>query len=332
MDNPNIQQAFFKIIKSKLLPHQSLSDEVQELLGLGADSAYRRIRGEKPLSIEEAVKLCNAYHLSMDATFATGTNKTTFEGNFLDATGFDFALYLDDILQNLKSVDAIPEKKIYVDTKDIPPFHYYQFPLLAAFKCYVWMQFMLGYDEHNKISFQHNDVIAPLLTTGKMIAQLYTQIPSVEIWNLESINSTIRQVQFYYESGIIKNKDLALALFDDLSLMVGHIHAQAQAGKKFLYGHHSSDNPQAAYSLFVNGVFLGDNTMMVETPAATQVFVNHSVLNFMKTTDTAFVSHAKKTFDNIMRKSSLISSVNELDRNKFFNTLQQRISNAREGA
>ncbi len=53
MDKPDVQQIFFQHIKSNLAAHLSLVDEVAELLNISNDSAYRRIRGEKPLSFEE---------------------------------------------------------------------------------------------------------------------------------------------------------------------------------------------------------------------------------------------------------------------------------------
>ncbi len=324
MDKNDLQQQFFKAIKAKLLPHQSMVDELQELLNMSADSAYRRIRGEKPLSIDEAKLLCNAYHISMDQFFAEGRNQTLFQGKFLNKDTFDFGAYLQNIQGLLQHVDSLSDKKIYIDTKDVPPFHYYQFPHLAAFKCYVGMQLMLQYDEQNKILFDHDELILPLLDTGKKIAELYSRIPSVEIWNLESINSTLRQIKFYYECGIIKNKQTVDKLYDELSLLITHIQSQTQRGKKFLYGNANSEH-DAAYTVFVNGVFLGDNTMMLETPTETTVFITHGVLNFMSTTDEKFTNHSKNTFNNIMRKSSLISGVNELDRSRFFNNMQQRI-------
>ncbi len=48
MDQPSVQQVFFQHIKSNLADHLSMVDEVAELLNISNDSAYRRIRGEKP--------------------------------------------------------------------------------------------------------------------------------------------------------------------------------------------------------------------------------------------------------------------------------------------
>ena len=60
------QQVFFNHIKSLIPPHISFVDDVAEVLNISNDSAYRRIRGEKPIGFEEIKKLCVKYHISLD--------------------------------------------------------------------------------------------------------------------------------------------------------------------------------------------------------------------------------------------------------------------------
>ena len=53
MKTVTIQEDFFRQIKQKLPSHLSMADEIATLLNISQDSAYRRIRGEKPLTIDE---------------------------------------------------------------------------------------------------------------------------------------------------------------------------------------------------------------------------------------------------------------------------------------
>ena len=52
MDVNQTQQLFFNHIKSKLPLHISFVDEVAELLNISNNSAYRRIRGERPIGFD----------------------------------------------------------------------------------------------------------------------------------------------------------------------------------------------------------------------------------------------------------------------------------------
>lgn len=66
MATSQIQLQIFQHIKAKLPSHLSMVDEVAAILDVSTDSAYRRIRGEKPLSLEEIHRLCTHYSLSLD--------------------------------------------------------------------------------------------------------------------------------------------------------------------------------------------------------------------------------------------------------------------------
>ena len=66
METNGVQFLFFNHIKNLLPTHLSLAEEVAEVLNISTDSAYRRIRGEKELPLEEAKKLCIKYHISLD--------------------------------------------------------------------------------------------------------------------------------------------------------------------------------------------------------------------------------------------------------------------------
>lgn len=61
-----VQKELFSRIKESLPPNISFVHEISELLEISYDSAYRRIRGEKELSISELTLLCSKYDLSVD--------------------------------------------------------------------------------------------------------------------------------------------------------------------------------------------------------------------------------------------------------------------------
>ena len=62
----NIQSAFLDQVKNRLSPNLSLPDELAEVLRISRNCAYRRIRGETLLSLNEVKLLCNQYGVSVD--------------------------------------------------------------------------------------------------------------------------------------------------------------------------------------------------------------------------------------------------------------------------
>ena len=60
------QDFLIQRIKELLPTENSMVDTLSELLNVSNDSAYRRIRGETPLILDEAKKLCDHFGISLD--------------------------------------------------------------------------------------------------------------------------------------------------------------------------------------------------------------------------------------------------------------------------
>ena len=329
MDSPNLQQALFEQIKKSLAPHLSLVDEIAELLSISNDSAYRRIRGEKPLLFEELKKLAIHYRLSLDAILNLQSDSTVFHGQYVTSQNFDFATYLKDMLRQLQHVQSFEKKDFYYEAKDIPPFHYFQFPELACFKYFFWMKTILQYPQFANSRFEPETLSKDILETGRKIIEIYSAIPSVEIWSVEVVNITIRQIEFYKESGVFKKKEDIQILYNQFLSLIEHIEKQAEAGMKFLAGK-TSESSIAPFKLCYNEVMLGHNTILAITGDTKIVFLNHGILNYLITTDERFCNYTYESIQNLMRKSILISAAGEKERSKFFNILKEKVIEKRE--
>ncbi|RPI43230.1 MAG: helix-turn-helix domain-containing protein [Bacteroidetes bacterium] len=88
--NQDIQLQIFRRIRDQLPGHVSLVDEVADILGVSNDSAYRRIRGEKALSIQEVSKLAETFRISLDDLTAGHSDTVTFRANFLRPGSYTF--------------------------------------------------------------------------------------------------------------------------------------------------------------------------------------------------------------------------------------------------
>jgi hypothetical protein len=323
------QIAFLAQIKSRLPLHLSLVDAVAEQLNLSNDSAYRRIRGEKHLTFDEIQILAANYKISLDSFLHLQNDALIFWGKNIVREQFDFENYLQGIVRQLEYFMPAKEKMMYYLNKDIPIFHHFMFPELAAFKCYFWSRYDLDYPRFNKEQFLIEDFIDIFNNTGKRISELYLQIPSVEIWNLDCINTTIRQIDYYKESRIFKSQQDIETVYDCLEKLVNHIEMQVQYGHKFSPGKPGHEN-KIKYSVYINDFILGDNTIMVELDGEKMVFLNHNVINYIMTNNKEFINYTFDTLKILLRKSMLISEISERDRQLFFHNLRERIHEKRK--
>jgi hypothetical protein len=151
--------------------------------------------------------------------------------------------------------------------------------------------------------------------------------PSTDIWNIESINSTIRQIEFYREANAFETHEDIRLLYVGVFRLIDHIEKQADLGVKFPLGGKPMAN-SAPYNLFNNELILGDNTVLAELNSTKITFLNHSVINFVGTQDERFNAHMFDNFQNLIRKSTQLSSVGEKERTRFFNRIRDKVKQA----
>jgi hypothetical protein len=324
MDNNQTQQLFFNHIKSKLPVHFSFVDEMADVLKISNDSAYRRIRGETPLGLDELQVLCNKYHVSLDQLLHLQSNTVIFSGNMVDRHSFGFNNWLQDILKNLKLFKMLHNPHIYYFLKDIPVFHFMQFPELSAFKFFFWKRTIMGHPELARQRFAGEETDVETLELAKKIIEVYTQIPSTEIWNEESVHVTIRQIEFYRQADVFADKEILLKVYSQLEELLNHIEHQAEIGKKFLKDQLPGPG-NAPYDIYMNEWLLGDNTVFVRADERQINALNYNGLNFISTEDKSFCDHVYNNLQNIINRSTHISLVGEKERSIFFNTLRGKI-------
>src|SRR5262245_45019281 len=84
MDVVKLQQELFHVIKANIPPNISFTEEIAKVLNVSVDSVYRRMRGEKTISLDELLTLCAHYKISLDSTLNIQTGSFSFEGKLLD--------------------------------------------------------------------------------------------------------------------------------------------------------------------------------------------------------------------------------------------------------
>ncbi|MFL5741848.1 MAG: hypothetical protein ACJ75B_16620 [Flavisolibacter sp.] len=320
----NIQEYLFQRIRERLPADASLADAVAGLLFVSNDSAYRRIRGETPLVLDEAKTLCDAFSLSLDELLQTNEQSVSFSFQRINNKDYNFKNYLQDIFTNLKMVNSVQDKEIIYLSKDIPIFYNFLYQPLFAFRYFFWMKSILQHPDFLSRSFTMNCLPKDIEEIGNNISSVYNNIPSTEIWNTECINSTIAQVEYYREADYFQSSEDIGKIYGAVCKLIEHIRLQADLGKKFL----PSENPKSKkndFHFFHNRVVLGDNTILVRAGGKKYLYLSYDVLNYMVTTNEAFCNDVHRRMEMLMRKATILSNASEKQRNIFFNILLKKI-------
>lgn len=328
-DEKQTQKALFEKIREVLPKNMILVDVVAGILDISTDSAYRRIRTETALSIDEAKLLTQHFSLSLDNIAAIDTDSLLFNHRPFIQTIEDVEQYLSTTLDQLMLIQSQNDSKIIYSAKDIPIFYFFRYPELGAFKMYVWLKSMFDIKKIDGEHFDLNSIPQSLLDTGKKLSEYYIQTSAVELWTDGTINSILNQIEYYYYAGLLNNKKDTIEIIDQLQELVKLIYKQALTGyRTSLNDIDTSTN--IPFSMYYNEIVLMDNTVLASTPNMKMFFTPYAGLNFMNTQDEAFCNKMESWFENQAKKSSLISDVSEKDRNRFFLKMRQRINNLKD--
>lgn len=320
----NLQQQLFNVIKRKVADNVPAAEEIAKVLDISTDSAYRRMRGETDISLDDLNKLCNHYRISLDQLMSIQTGGFVFQGQLIDGNKFHFKDYLTGMMHTIAYFNSCKEKEIYYLCKDFPIFHYFHSREIAAFKYYFWMKTFFNAPEFRNAKFSFDFYPDELFIIGKKILSIYNQIPSYEVWNAESINNLLRQVEYYREAGIFESDKDAFIVYEAFEKLIDHLENQAIAGFKYTYGE-PPPKSGASFQMYFNEVLIGDNTTFIILDGVKISSVAHNIFNYMTTRDEGFNNNMYNHVQNLLHRSTLISSVSEKERAKFFRQLKEKI-------
>lgn len=320
----DIQSKLLLLIKQKIDPGDNIGNVLSELLSISIDAAYRRNRSETPFTIQEVQKICNYFNISFDHLSDIKENNVLFEYSPLYSYDFSFDSYLDRLVEALRRLSNSEDPKITLTVDNIALFQLLNFPHLTRFRLFYWAKSHLKIEEYQNVLFEEEKLTDHAYSVGYEILQRYVKIPTVECYDPEFLKGFMRQIQYYSSAHLFKDPEYPLVLMDEIKMMADHIKTQAEIGKKFIY----RQQPPAdgnAFSLYLNDTINADNTYYYEAQEQKGIYIVHNHLNFLHTTDPTYVKESKSILDRQISNSSLISLVNEKERNSFFHKLDKTI-------
>ncbi|PBQ32297.1 hypothetical protein CNR22_11115 [Sphingobacteriaceae bacterium] len=313
-----IQSHFISRFKQVLPPGMGFAEEMADVLEVSIDSAYRRIRGETELTIDEIYKITKKYAISMDEVFSNRGDTVTFAYTKLTDSAKNFKDYLTRLYTHLNTINKFENKKIYYVAEEIPMFYSFFSRKLSDFKLFYWQRSVLNIPEYQQTKFAYGIVPEELVTIAHNSYQEYLTIPSTEVWTDETVYTGLRQIRFYLDSGIL-TKEIALELFQEYRSMIEMVHKNAENGRKNI-----SDKTET-YMLYNSEVVLGTNCIYAIMGEARYSYISFNSINSLTTNNPEFCEETEHWMRNLEKKSTLISGVGEKQRYQFFSQMYKQI-------
>lgn len=317
-------------VKSKLNKGEKLVDVLIEDLNISTDAAYRRLRGDVPLTLLEAKELSVKYDVSLDDVDLKLKGKVTFNYKPITAIGVNFESYLTNIRDQLNVIKGLPNPHIYISVNDTPIFQLFNFPHLTRFKFFFWAHSYLQIPEYKLMKFGQEKIDKSVLQIGIEAHNIYNSIPTTEIYCPEALRGTLRQIEFYVEADMFADMSYALKLLDNLQELSEHMKSQAKIGHKYVWGNEPNQSDNSEINMYFNPNYLPDNTYYVQHDKGSITYITHNIMNIIATTDFQYNKDSKFILDRLIANSTLISQTAVRERNRFFADLNKTIESFRK--
>lgn len=323
----SLQKSLIDTLENLCSRNVSLADLLADLLKISKDSAYRRIRCEKIIDLNELVQISKHFKLSLDSMLGLTSNSVVFDYDSIKHIT-DYKRYLQSIIDDLNLIAKHDDVRLIYASQDIPLYHYFYSEPLARFKFFYWLRSIVNVEELQHSTFHEEDIDIELISLGKELYNVYTRVPSEEIWTEVTPVSLYKQVEFCWSSGLFLNKTQALTVCDEIKQTFIRLEQQAKTGIKIdVLG--NSSGFKKNYSLYLSEIEIGNNCILTQVGDHQSIYLTFNTFNKIVTANNFFSEEVYKWLNNLISKSTPISEVSEKHRYQFFKKLHKGLEEVR---
>jgi len=317
-----IQSEFLDRVKSSLPAHVSLVDELADLLSISNDSSYRRLRGETLFSIVEIAIICKHFRVAFDPHIQHQSNSVTFDYQKIEGNYNNFAKWLNAMATDVKRISHQEGNKVIYAADDVPIWHHFFDEELVRFKLFYWLKSIVSEPNFIDCPFEPKKIDSVLVSNAKQLLTNYNGIESIEIWNEDTMNSTFKQVEYFWESGFFESSAVALRICDLLLEEINLLQKKAAKSSKLI---EQGESGKENFTLYKSEVMIGNNSIIANIGKTKIAYVSNNTFNMMSTTNQGFIEENENWIKNLLKKSTIISGVSEKQRNQFFKVLKDKL-------
>lgn len=285
-----------------------------ELLNIGKESAYRRLRNEVFYTMDEVYVLSVKLNFSIDEIFKE-VNSNDIDGLFTSSDNANI-LPEDDYIEMMKSYikvfDIIEDndksaKSFYTGNR-IPNSTILDYPLLNKLRYIEWIH----KSDKLPINSKFSDIIIP--TKVHDINIKYIELnkklnKTIMIFDENIISAIINTIKFYFKRNLLSESEL-IDMREELLLLTKDLGEMLQTGKN-KYGKECF--------IYLSDLNIESNTMLLQSNKRTSIFWTSAGKRPMILNDSKLYNEQKRWINSFLNFSVLITCSNELLQAEFVN-------------
>ena len=192
-------------MKERIPQDMNLANTLADILCMGKEAVYRRLRGEVSFTIDEVALLSQKLGISIDQIVGSHvSNKVTFDLNLLHATSALESYYeiINRYLQIFDYVKTDNTTEVYTASNSLPFTLYSSYENLSKFRLCRWM-YQNG-DIKTPHSLEDMSVDERIVNVHKKLSESIRQCPKTFfIWDTNIFYSFVKEIKYFASLNLI---------------------------------------------------------------------------------------------------------------------------------
>lgn len=226
-----INDVLINALKKKTPEKDTTVNLLTDIIPISKEAAYRRLRGEIPFTLEEAITVCKSLNISLDMLIGIRHNDNyVFHLNAIFAKEpiQEYCKMLTDISKGVQYViNRDPEAISYRAYKSLPLEYVYKYKSLA--KAYIYVLFYQLHLELTPKELQEIPIPDKIFSMQQEISQVMHNIDSMIILGKHVFLDYIEIIQYFQGLGTITEEEIN-QIKNDLLLMIDDLEHCATLG------------------------------------------------------------------------------------------------------
>lgn len=303
-------ESLLEMVKQKLPPGISLVGYLMDVLCIGREAVYRRLRGEVAFTLEEAGRISKALDISIDRVLGTGNEKTsTYRmcmAEFENPSEADYRI-LEEYVRLIGSAADDPSSRLCVSANMFPQQVYLQYENLTRF-----FLFKKSYHDTGRKAKPFHRILIPgrMQQVFRDSFEAHRRFKSVHfVFDKHILSFLVDNIRYFYSIGLISRQDIAL-IREDIRQMISYFEKIAISGR---YDNGSQVN------LYVSNISFDKNCYNIKIRDQYISIIEAYILNGVASTEKADYDRMEEWILSRVRFSTMISLCGEPQRIAFFN-------------
>jgi len=297
-------------VKVHISEGENLANKLMDILFIGKEAIYRRLRGEVPFTFSEVATISKEFGVSLDRVIATGeSDNALFEISqirYANPTESDYNFF-ENCIRDLRVITLDPNSEIGSSSNMLPQTFTLRFKHLSKIRPFKWL-YQSGRIESIK-PFHEMEVSEKIQQMQKEFVNESTKVnDTFYIWDNMIFINIVNDIKYFAGIQLILPEDVQI-LKEELFKFMDYLEILTAKGR-----YEESGN---RIHIYISDVNFETTYSYVQAKNSNFSLIRTFALNFIASKDEQMFINLKRWIQSLKRFSVLISESGELQRVRY---------------